>query len=77
MNELQTTSNEPLPQALDKPLHTQMARFTHGVSPASLAGAYLDWLTHLALSPGKQQELLRKAVEKRSAYRLACLARAA
>ena len=64
MNDLQTTAPPLLPRDLDKPLHSQLARFTHGVSPASLAGAYLDWLTHLALSPGKQQELLVKAIEK-------------
>ncbi|MEO7401047.1 MAG: alpha/beta fold hydrolase [Polaromonas sp.] len=64
MNKLQATQHETLPQALDRPLHTQMARFTQGMSPASLAGAYLDWLTHLALSPGKRQELLGKAFEQ-------------
>lgn len=64
MNELQTPRHEALPLALDRPLHTQMARFTQGVSPASLAGAYMDWLMHLALSPGKRQDLLGKAVEQ-------------
>jgi polyhydroxyalkanoate synthase len=27
------------------------------LSPAALAGSYLDWITHLAASPGKQMEL--------------------
>ena len=42
---------------------------THGLSPASLVGAYMDWLTHLAMSPGKQQELAEKAVRKIRAHR--------
>lgn len=63
MNDVQLAQQTP-PQNLDRTVHSQLARFTHGVSPASLGGAYLDWLTHLMLSPGKQHELLEKALEK-------------
>ncbi len=63
MNDVQLTQQAP-PQNLDRTVHSQLARFTHGVSPASLGGAYLDWLTHLLLAPGKQHELLEKALEK-------------
>jgi polyhydroxyalkanoate synthase len=63
MNDVQLTQQTP-PQNLDRTVHSQLARFTHGISPASLGGAYLDWLTHLLLSPGKQHELLEKALEK-------------
>jgi polyhydroxyalkanoate synthase subunit PhaC len=45
-------------------VHTQIAKFTRGLSPASIMGAYLDWLAHLAASPGKQQELASKALRK-------------
>jgi polyhydroxyalkanoate synthase subunit PhaC len=45
-------------------VHTQIAKFTRGLSPASIMGAYLDWLAHLAASPGKQQELVSKALRK-------------
>jgi polyhydroxyalkanoate synthase len=48
----------------DRMLHAAMARLTHGLSPASLAAAAVDWLTHLALSPGKQQQLGEKALRK-------------
>ncbi|EEX08480.1 poly-beta-hydroxybutyrate polymerase [Ruegeria lacuscaerulensis ITI-1157] len=51
-------------QALDRALKAQMAKFTAGLSPAGLAGAYLDWLAHLATSPGKQVNLSEKAVRK-------------
>ncbi len=49
---------------LDRALHAWMARFTRGLSPASAIGALADWYFHLALSPGKQQELWLKAVTK-------------
>lgn len=29
-----------------------------------MMGAYMDWLAHLAASPGKQQELVSKALRK-------------
>jgi len=58
-------SNEhPIPYDLDRTLHTHLARLTQGLSPASIASAYTDWLIHLAMSPGKQQELVAKAARK-------------
>ncbi|MBP6505425.1 MAG: alpha/beta fold hydrolase [Rhodoferax sp.] len=51
-------------RALDRSVHTQIAKLTHGLSPASIMGAYMDWLAHLAASPGKQQELVSKALRK-------------
>jgi polyhydroxyalkanoate synthase len=48
----------------DRMLHAAIARLTQGLSPASLAAAAGDWLTHLALSPGKQQQLGEKALRK-------------
>jgi polyhydroxyalkanoate synthase len=48
----------------DRSLHATIARFTNGLSPAALAHAYLDWATHLAYSPGKQFQLVDKAMRK-------------
>ncbi len=48
----------------DRMLHAAMARLTHGLSPASIGAAAGDWVTHLALSPGKQQQLGEKALRK-------------
>jgi polyhydroxyalkanoate synthase len=45
-------------------VHNQIARVTHGLSPASIIGAYMDLLAHLAVAPGKQQELVTKSVCK-------------
>jgi len=48
----------------DRSLHAAIARFTNGLSPAALAHTYLDWATHLAYSPGKQLQLIDKAMRK-------------
>ncbi|MCU0885977.1 MAG: alpha/beta fold hydrolase [Beijerinckiaceae bacterium] len=47
--------------ALDQTVHAFVARMTGGVSPLSLAGAWFDWASHLALSPGRQFELAEMA----------------
>ena len=44
--------------------HAAMAKFTLGIAPSALALAYFDWATHLATSPGKQLELVEKALSK-------------
>lgn len=51
-------------EVLDRATHALMAKMTLGLSPASLIGAYLDWLTHLAASPGKRLQLSEKAYRK-------------
>ena len=51
-------------EVLDRSLHASMARFTVGVSPMTLIGAYADWAAHLSYSPGKQVQLAEKAVRK-------------
>jgi polyhydroxyalkanoate synthase subunit PhaC len=50
--------------SIDRAFHASLARLTHGITPAGLASAYFDWLSHLALSPGKQLELAEKAARK-------------
>jgi len=49
---------------IDRFLHANESRLTSGVSPSSAMLAYLDWAMHLANSPGKQGELVQKAVRK-------------
>ncbi|MEP3329132.1 alpha/beta fold hydrolase [Sedimentitalea sp.] len=51
-------------QALDKGLKAVQARFTGGLSPIALAAAYSDWALHLSSAPGKQLELVEKAIKK-------------
>jgi polyhydroxyalkanoate synthase len=51
-------------ESLDREFKGAIATALKGLSPVEMALAYLDWLSHLALSPGKQirlaQSLLRK-----------------
>ena len=51
-------------EAIDRQVHASIARLTMGLSPASLAEAFGDWAIHLAISPGKQAQLVQKAVRK-------------
>jgi polyhydroxyalkanoate synthase len=41
-----------------------VGRLTFGLSPPGLLLVYLDWLVHLAFSPGKQMDLVRKLLRK-------------
>ena len=54
-------------KAIDNAYKAGLARSTAGISPAGLSSLYYTWLSHLALSPGKQVELVEKGIRK--AYR--------
>ena len=56
--------NDAADNIVDRLAHSAQAQLTGGLSPAALATAYFDWAIHLAVSPGKQLELNRKAVRK-------------
>lgn len=45
----------------DRVLHAAEARLTHGISPAALLAAHMDWLVHLLNAPGKQAALAYRA----------------
>ncbi len=51
------------PNTIDRLYHTATAKRFGDLSPAALWLAYLDWLIHLSLSPGKQLELMSKLAE--------------
>ncbi len=51
-------------RTIDRFVHAALGRMTMSVSPAALMLAYLDWLVHLAMAPGKQGELSQKALRK-------------
>lgn len=61
-------SSTAFAELLDRTLHATAARFTAGLSPSTLGGAYLDWASHLAFSPGKGLQLLTKATRKAARY---------
>jgi poly[(R)-3-hydroxyalkanoate] polymerase subunit PhaC len=77
----QAAAGAPLPHSerieeiLDRAAHVAMARFTGGISPMALLGAFADWRQHLAASPGKQVHLYEKALRKSvrfALYAIAC-----
>jgi polyhydroxyalkanoate synthase len=39
-------------ETLDRMAHASVAKATSGLSPSVLAEAWMDWATHLAVSPG-------------------------
>src|SRR5262245_60460867 len=47
----------------DRQFHAALAAFTFGFSPISLLKAWQDWMLHLAIAPGKQQEIAMKGIE--------------
>ncbi len=65
-------AHEEVAETIDRSVHASMARYTHGLSPAALAGAYLDWASHLAFAPGKQARLMQTGL--RQWFRLCNLA---
>jgi polyhydroxyalkanoate synthase len=48
----------------DRLLRARVGRLTFGLSPPGLLLVHLDWLAHLAFSPGKQHDLVRKMWRK-------------
>jgi polyhydroxyalkanoate synthase len=55
--------------AVDQSVHGALAELTAGQSPVLAAKAWIDWASHLGLSPGKQIDLALRASE--AAWRLA------
>jgi polyhydroxyalkanoate synthase len=56
-----STTSPDSASSLDRLVQAWQARFTGGLSPASLELAYLDWLVHLSNTPGKQTRLIEQA----------------
>ena len=52
------------PDNVDRMLHAMISQYTQGISPVGLALAWCDWIMHVAVSPGKWQRLVEKAVNK-------------
>ena len=49
---------------LDRLVRAAIGSATFAISPASLIQAWQDWVLHLAVSPGKQHEILAKGADK-------------
>ena len=64
-----TTYAQPSDEyVLDHILHAAVAKFTGGISPASLLLAGFDWFEHLLFSPSKQQMLRQSFLEKTAQF---------
>jgi len=62
------TALSTLQEALDHGTQAWLSRFTHGLSPAALMGAWFDWSTHMAAAPGKQVQMVDKASDGMHQY---------
>ena len=49
---------------MDQEFRAAIAKITKGMSPVALINAYIDWLGHLSLSPGKQIQLIQSLAGK-------------
>lgn len=70
------TAPSSLADAIDSRTHAALARAWSSLSPQSSLLAWLDWMSHLAVSPGKQAELVRlkqQHVSELMEYLLQCL----
>jgi polyhydroxyalkanoate synthase len=47
-------------ESIDRAFKANLARLTLGLSPAVLWEQFFDWLAHIAISPGKQLQLVEK-----------------
>ncbi len=52
------------PEIIDRSFHATFSRLTGGLSPIVVINAYIDWMSHLTFSPGKQSHLVYKAMRK-------------
>jgi len=50
--------------SIDRAFRANLARLTLGLSPAVLTEQTFDWLAHIAISPGKQLQLIEKWLRK-------------
>jgi polyhydroxyalkanoate synthase len=49
-------------QSMDQSAHRAVAKATAGLAPSVLGEAWMDWAVHLAVSPGKQWQLMESAM---------------
>lgn len=60
----QAARDDDLASRLDHEFKAALSKFFNGMSPIEISLAYLDWLSHLAISPGKQLQLVRSLALK-------------
>ncbi len=66
MGETNTIKEET--KAVDRLMHAFIGRATGGNSPAAMAQAYFDWVSHSMMVPGKQMELAKNISRNLTRY---------
>lgn len=61
-------------ETIDRVVHAGLAKATSGLAPSVLGEAWMDWAVHLAVSPGKQLQLMESAVRNLQALGATTLA---
>ncbi|MDH3637518.1 MAG: alpha/beta fold hydrolase [Gammaproteobacteria bacterium] len=56
--------NTQVADSIDRSLDAVLAHYTGGLSPVGVYLAYVDWLAHLAMAPGRRARLIEKALRK-------------
>lgn len=56
--------DDSMAERIDYEFKAGLAKACNGMSPIEIAGAYFDWLSHLAISPGKQLQLTQSFLQK-------------
>ena len=49
---------------MDREFRTMLAQASMGMSPVELGLATMDWISHLAISPGKRLQLMQSFANK-------------
>ena len=50
--------------SIDREFRTVLAQVSMGMSPVELGLATMDWISHLAISPGKRLQLMQSFASK-------------
>ncbi len=59
-------------KAIDRLLHAFIGNSNGGNSPAAIYSAYIDWLSHAMMVPGKQAELAKNVARNLGRYAVYC-----
>ena len=63
-----TSLDDESAEQMNQEFRAAIAKITKGMSPVALINAYVDWIGHLSLAPGKQLQLIQSFFNK--LYRL-------
>lgn len=61
------TDRQTVYEEMDRVAHASIAKTTSGIAPTVLGEAWMDWAVHLAVSPGKQLQLMEQALHNSQA----------